>query len=94
MIGRGAVTNPAIFREIKGGKKISTEEMVEFTDILAERYNAILSSDHFTMHKLKEIWIYMMENFPKEEKILKTVRRTDKLGELLRAVHSLPQLER
>ena len=94
MIGRGAVTNPAIFREIKGGKKITTEEMVEFTDILSERYNSILSSDHFTMHKLKEIWIYMMENFPKEEKILKTVRRTDKLGELLRAVHSLPQLER
>lgn len=94
MIGRGAVTNPAIFREIKGGKKITTEEMVQFTDILAERYNSILSSDHFTMHKLKEIWIYMMENFPKEEKILKTVRRTDKLSELLRAVHSLPQMER
>ena len=94
MIGRGAVTNPAIFREIKGGKKITTEEMVEFTEILAGRYNAILSSDHFTMHKLKEIWIYMMENFPKEEKILKTVRRTDKLSELLHAVHSLPQLER
>jgi len=93
MIGRGAVSNPAIFREIKGGKKIETEELVEFTDILAERYNAVLSSDHFTMHKLKEIWIYIMENFPNEEKILKTVRRTEKLSELLEAVHSLPRLE-
>ena len=93
MIGRGAVANPAIFREIKGGRKISTDEMVEFSEILAQRYNAILSSDTFTMHKLKEIWIYMMWNFPKEEKILKTVRRTNKLSELLGAIHHLPPLE-
>lgn len=93
MLGRGAVINPALFREIKGGKRITTEEMIEFTELLTERYNAILSSDHFTMHKLKEIWIYMMENFPKEEKTLKIIRRTDKLSELLGAIHSLPQLE-
>ena len=93
MIGRGAVANPALFREIKGGKKITTEEMIEFTEILAKRYNAVLSSDHFTMHKLKEIWLYMMWNFPKEERVLKTVRRTDKLAELMRAIHTLPEIE-
>ena len=92
MIGRGAVANPAIFREIKGGKKLTTFEMVEFSEILAERYNAILSSDTFTMHKLKEIWIYMMWNFPQEEKVLKTVRRTNKLTELMRAIHTLPDM--
>ncbi len=92
MIGRGAVANPAIFREINGGKKLTTFEMVEFSEILAQRYNAILSSDIFTMHKLKEIWIYMMWNFPQEEKVLKTVRRTDKLTELMRAIHTLPDM--
>ena len=92
MIGRGAVANPAIFREIKGGKKLTTFEMVEFSEILAERYNAILSSDTFTMHKLKEIWIYMMWNFPKEEKVLKIVRRTNKLTELMQAIHTLPDM--
>lgn len=92
MIGRGAVANPAIFREINGGKKLTTFEMVEFSEILAERYNAILSSDTFTMHKLKEIWIYMMWNFPEEEKVLKTVRRTNKLAELMQAIHTLPDM--
>lgn len=92
MIGRGAVANPAIFREINGGKKLTTAEMVEFSEILAEKYNAILSSDTFTMHKLKEIWIYMMWNFPEESKVLKTVRRTDKLTELMRAIHTLPEI--
>ncbi len=93
MLGRGAVANPALFREIRGGKRITTEEMLEFTEILKERYNAILSTDKFTMHKLKEIWLFMMWNFPKEEKIYKTVRRTESLSELMRAIHSLPQLE-
>lgn len=92
MIGRGAVANPAIFREISGGKKLTTFEMIEFSEILAERYNSILSSDTFTMHKLKEIWIYMMWNFPQEEKILKTIRRTNKLTELMRAIHTLPDM--
>ncbi len=93
MLGRGAVANPAIFREIHGGKPITTTQMLEFTEILKDRYNAILSSDKFTMHKLKEIWLLMMWNFPKEEKILKIVRRTESLSELMRAIHFLPQLE-
>ena len=93
MLGRGAVARPSIFREIKGGKKLTTFEMVEFTEILAQKYNSVLSSDHFTMHKLKEIWIYMMWNFPDEQKVLKTIRRTESLTELLRAIHTLPQME-
>ena len=92
MLGRGAVANPALMREIKGGSKITTEEMVEFTHILADKYNSILSSDHFTMHKLMEIWLFMMWNFPDEEKVLKTVRRTEKLSELLRAIETLPEI--
>lgn len=92
MLGRGAVANPALMREIKGGDRITTAEMVEFTHILADKYNRILSSDHFTMHKLKEIWLFMMWNFPNEEKVLKTVRRTEKLSELLRAIETLPAL--
>ncbi len=90
MLGRGAVSNPALFREIQGGVKITTGEMIEFTEILKDKYNAILSSDKFTMHKLKEIWLLMMWNFPKEEKILKIMRRTESLTELMRAIHSLP----
>lgn len=92
MLGRGAVANPALFREINGGKKLTTAEMVEFTEILQQKYSAVLSSDYFTMHKLKEIWLFMMWNFPEQTKVLKTVRRTDKLSELMRAIHTLPEI--
>ena len=93
MLGRGAVSNPALFREIRGGEKVTTEKLLEFSELLKERYTAILSTDKFTMHKLKEIWLLMMWNFPKEEKIYKIVRRTESLSELMRAIHSLPALE-
>lgn len=93
MIGRGAVANPAIFREIAGGKRLTTAELIEFTQILRESYGAVLDSDTFTLHKLKEIWIYMMQNFPNEKKILKTVKRTNKLSEFMEAIYSLPQMQ-
>ena len=41
MLGRGAIVNPAIFRELKGGKKITTDELVEFSMLLLDRYNAV-----------------------------------------------------
>lgn len=92
MIGRGAVTNPAIFREIAGGNRLTTAELIKFTEELRENYGAVLDSDIFTLHKLKEIWIYMMQNFPNEKKILKTVKRTNKLSEFMAALYNLPEI--
>lgn len=93
MIGRGAVMNPAIFREIKGGKKITSSELKEFTYRLADNYNNILDSDVFTLHKLKEIWIYTMDNFPNCKKTAKALKKSNKLSEFLNAVESLPEIE-
>ncbi|MBQ2889662.1 MAG: tRNA-dihydrouridine synthase family protein [Clostridia bacterium] len=94
MIGRGAVANPAIFREIKGGNSLSTDELIAFTEALKENYSQILDSDVFTLHKLKEIWLYIMENFPDEKKILKTIRKTNNLCEFISAIHSLPRMKK
>lgn len=93
MIGRGAVANPAIFREIKGGKPLKTRELAEFTDILAKRYLKVLGSEIYTLHKLKEIWMYMMWNYPQEKKILKAVKKSDRLPKLFEAIKGLPELE-
>lgn len=89
MIGRGAIKNPAIFREINGGKKLSSSELIEFTHCLKDEYSAVLDSDTFTLHKLKEIWLYMIENFPQEKKALKTIRKTNSLCEFMDAICSL-----
>ncbi len=92
MIGRGAIANPAIFREIKGGEKLSTDELLAFSEKLRECYEKKLDSSVFTLHKLKEVWLYMMDNFPEEKKILKAVKKSTTPEELICATRALPVL--
>ncbi len=93
MIGRGAIRNPAIFREIRGGARLKTKELIEFTDILAQKYLKLLGSDRYTLHRLKEIWLYSIDNYPEEKKIMKLIKKSNKLSELILAVNMLPELE-
>lgn len=79
MIGRGAIANPAIFREIKGGAKLENKELAEFTLLLADRYMQVLKSEVFTLRKLKEIWVYILWNFPNEKKFAKAIMKTNSL---------------
>ena len=92
MIGRGALRNPAIFREINGGEKLKTSELISFSNQLEKRYIPILGSEVYTLHKLKEIWIYIMENYPDEKKIFKAVKKSNSLPELNNAINCLPEL--
>lgn len=92
MIGRGAIVNPAIFREIKGGKKLTSKELVTFSRTLEERYRKLLGCEHYTLHKLKEIWIYMMQNFPNEPKLTKEVKKSNNLLDLNNAINKLLEL--
>lgn len=93
MIGRGAVTNPAIFREINGGKKLATKELIDFTHMLCEDYSAVLDSDTFTLNKLKEVWLYMGESFHEEKKIHKAIRKASKLSEFMNIISRLPEIK-
>lgn len=92
MIGRGAVINPAIFREIKGGAKLSAKELILFTERLAQNYNEVLKSETFTLHKLKEIWTYAIQNYPNEKKIAKTIKKSNKISEFLNAINCLSEI--
>ena len=92
MIGRGAISNPAIFREIKGGKRLESEELINFTDRLIEKYIPLLGSDTYTLHKLKEIWLYISQNYPGEKKILKSIRKSNKLTDFRSSLNNLPKL--
>lgn len=92
MLGRGAIKNPAIFREIKGGKAISTAELIEFSERLTENYYEILKSDTFTLHKLKEVWVYMIQNYPDEKKIAKAIKKSNSISDFTAAIQRLPSL--
>ena len=93
MLGRGVIANPAIFREIRGGKRLKTAELAAFTARLQERYLGVLGSEVYTLHKLKEIWMYMMWNFPDEKKLFKAIKKASTLADLNTAITQLPELE-
>ncbi len=94
MLGRGAISNPALFREIKGGKPLETYELVDFTNALIPRYLEVLGSEVYTLHKLKEIWLYIMWNYPEENKLLKAVKKANCLSDLRSAIECLPEIRR
>lgn len=93
MIGRGAIKNPALFRQIRGGKPICTRELIDFSRLLSARYMEVLDSDRFTLNKLKEVWMYMMWNFPNEKKIAKAIKKSMRLSELFSAIELLGEIE-
>ncbi len=93
MLGRGAVKNPALFREIKGGKPLATEELVSFSERLTGEYCKGIRSEVYTLHKLKEIWVYMLQNFPEEKKIAKAMKKANSLEDFEKAVKLLPEIK-
>ncbi len=89
MIGRGAIKNPALFREINGGKKLTKDELILYTKKLAENYYEILNSDTYTLHKLKEIWTYIMQEFDHDKKTWKAIKKANRVSDLLFAIEQL-----
>ncbi len=83
MIGRGALRNPAIFREINGGDRLKKGELIVFTEKLAEAYVTLFGSEIYTLRKMKEIWMYIMMDFPEEPKILKAIKKSSHLNDFL-----------
>jgi tRNA-dihydrouridine synthase len=82
MIGRGALSNPALFREISGGKKLQREELWLFHEAIMEGYEAIMGNNPKVISLMKEQWRYFREVLPEEEQqavtdILHTNDRTD-----------------
>lgn len=89
MLGRGAIANPGLFREINTGVKTTTEEIVEFSIKLMEDYNNLYKTDKFTLNKLKEVWMYMIWNYPGEEKILKEIKKANTTKDFVNAIKKL-----
>ena len=92
MIGRGAVKNPALFREVKGGERLKTKELIDFTRVLQERYMGLLKSEHYTFLRLKELWMLMVLNYEENKKIVKAVKKSSKLSDMDDILAMLPEI--
>ena len=89
MIGRGAVTNPAVFRELRGGPELNRGELRAFHDELVRIWLEVGLSPGFTMMRMKTLWAYLKELFPDAKKSVKAVLKAKNLSEYQSAARIL-----
>ncbi len=89
MLGRGAVTNPALFRQLRGGGALTAGELREFHDRLVEEYLASGLAPNFTVSRMKELWFYQLCMFPGSERAGKAIFKTRTLPDYRAAVSAL-----
>ena len=85
MIGRGAVRNPYIFRQIKGGAAPTAEEMKNYYAILAEETDRILHTKRTPAghcNRMKKYLAYCYPDFTPEQEY--ALRRCTQISDMLR----------
>lgn len=104
MIGRGFLTNPGLFYEIKGEAFMTKEKFRAFHDRLYREYRALMGEDKNTLFKMKEFWNYAQylfvggqriadeaweEQTKVAEKYMKKIRKSQRAAEYDSAVNGL-----
>ena len=88
MIGRGAVTNPGIFREIAGGSVMTAAELKDFHDDLYCAYVNLWGVKN-TLFKMKEVWGYLGDRYPDADRAKKRIHKCRTEAEYLAAAAEL-----
>ena len=94
MIGRGLVRNPSLTDIGEGNpskeeKSLSKMKRKKFHDELFNAYQTRLYGDKNLLFKMKELWLYMAEDFTNYEKYLKAIRKSERLVSYESAVDAL-----
>lgn len=88
MIGRGILKAPTLLQELQGQKR-DYRQWYEFLSDLCEAYEQELSGDRNVLFKMKELWFYLFQSLPDNEKSAKAMRKVKNLAEykmLVRAI--------
>ena len=89
MLGRGAVSNPALPRVLQGGEALDPRE---FSDFLARLFDAYLLSgigEYHSLGRMKELWYYAVHLFPGAERELKRINKARTKEDYRAAVSAL-----
>ena len=89
MLGRGAVTNPALFRVLRGGEGLGREELRAFHDALLDEALRDGLPPVYALARMKEIWYYMIWLFPDSAKLCKALNKSRDLPAYRDAVSAL-----
>ena len=89
MLGRGMLANPGLIQQLKTGVPTDKRVLKAFHDEVLEEYRSWLSGDKNVIHRMKELWIYMIHSFTDNEKYAKKIRKAQSLAEYKFIVEAL-----
>lgn len=89
MLGRGAVTNPALFRILRGGEPLAASELRDFLDQLCGALRESGVQEHHVLGRLKEVWYYVNHMFPGADRELKRLNKAGTLTDYRAAVEGI-----
>lgn len=89
MLGRGMLANPALLEEIMGMGRVEKKRIRAFHDELLAAYEEILFGEVTVLHKMKELWHYMICMFNGGEKYGKQIRKSKNLLEYKGIINGL-----
>lgn len=75
MSGRGLLVNPALVREMKGGRPLEADELRHFHDLLFGRLLKDMPGGGNVLFKMKELWFYMGQDFPDAGPYIKKIKK-------------------
>ena len=78
MVGRGAIADPALARELRGGRKLTKDELKKFHDTVYKAYCENMYGDRNVLFKMKELWFYMAPMFADSKKYAKKIKKCEK----------------
>lgn len=89
MLGRGIIANPALVNALEDESEITKESLRSFHNMIYEEYQRISSGDRNVLFKMKELWFYMANLFPDSDKLMKKIKKSEKLKDYEKAVETL-----
>ena len=82
MIGRGLLMNPDLINQIRNNtEKIDIKKNLLFADILFDNYRKIIKEDNNLIFKLKEVWLYLVNSYENNAKLIKKIKKIKNINE-------------
>lgn len=89
MMGRGVLSNPCLFGELRGIQSLTKESLFDYHERLLASYQEHLSGETVVLFKMKEHWFYMIQMFADADKYMKKIRKAQRICDYREAVRSL-----
>lgn len=89
MLGRGILANPGLLRSFETGELPDKAVLREFVERIRGDYTALFSGEKNILFKMKELWCYLDRLFPDGGKLVKRIKKAERIAEYEAALEDL-----